>query len=528
MAFTNTPVADTYSSKKVLFLQQLDTLPGDTFTTTNMLSGLENVLPFKDPAINGGDVYVETRQALTNMFSLQGASYIARGVYIWEKTAGTIYYFVALTDGTNSKIYSSPDGSVFTSVVTFGTNGTGPIRFTEFINGSNVKSLIAVDGFEGYVFTTNAAVTRITDLDFPNPHLPFPIFLDGYLFLAEPSTGDIFNSDLNDPASWTAGSYISSELYPDDLQALVKVNNYILAVGTQGCEYFYDAANTTASPLARQEGQSLPFGTIFPNSIAYSKNTIIMLTNNNDGEYVFRAIQDFRYHEISANIPLKFLKESLQNGHTTSSKVRGAFFRQNGDLFYLFHINGEDTAGTRDSCLYYSPENKLWGILEVGGGTSFPVIFTSQGTTSDPSTIYLGHTKVSGTQTLYLGRLVDRDTDTLLSTYDIQQFIVCQPESFGTNNLKFMSRASLICDALTSVITPTLKLKWWDGLYSLGRSTTTATFPSNANLWDLHTTITQLGCFRQRQFTVSQQNVDNFGGRMRYKYLEVDINKGQQ
>jgi hypothetical protein len=530
MPFTNTPINDTYSSKKVLFLQQLDTLPGDSFTTSSMLSGLQNVLPFQDQAINGGDVFVETRQSLTNIYSQQGASVLARGFYVWEKTAGTVYYFVALTDGTNSKIYSSPDGSVFTAVVTFGTNGTGPIRFTEFINGSNVKSLIAVDGYEGYVFTTNAAVTKITDLDFPNPHLPFPIFLDGYLFLAEPSTGDIFNSDLNDPSSWTAGSYISSELYPDDLQALVKINNYILAVGTQGCEYFYDAANATASPLARQEGMSLPFGTIFPNSIAYSKNTAIMLTNNNDGEYVFRVVQDFKHHDVSANIVLKFLKEALQNGHTTASKVRGTFFRQNGDLFYLFHINGEDTGGTYDSCLYYSPTHKLWGVLSVGSSSSFPVMFTSQGTSLNPSTVYLGHTKVSGTQTLYFGRMVDNDKDSLLSTYDIQQYIICQPESFGTNNLKFMSRASLICDSLTTAITPTLKLQWWDGAYNLGRTTTTISFPlaSSQNLWDLHYTITQLGCFRQRQFTVSQQNSDNAGGRMRYKYLEVDINKGQQ
>jgi len=110
-------------------------------------------------------------------------------------------------------------------------------------------------------FPTTAG-TEITSADFPTPHCPFPVFMDGYLFVAKSGTQDIYNSNLDDPALWTAGDYISAEMYPDKIVALSKNNNYIYALGSNSIEYFYDAAVATGSPLGRHDSAVQQFGAV--------------------------------------------------------------------------------------------------------------------------------------------------------------------------------------------------------------------------------------------------------------------------
>jgi len=134
-----------------------------------------------------------------------------------------------------------------------------------------------LDGVKGYVFTgPSTAPTEITDADFPTPHIPQPVFLDGYLFVAKANTQDIYNSDLDNPLLWTAGNFISAEMYPDKIVGLTKNNNYIYAVGRNSVEYLYDAANLT-SPLARHDSAVQQFGATSSGTIVATDTEVVMV-----------------------------------------------------------------------------------------------------------------------------------------------------------------------------------------------------------------------------------------------------------
>ncbi len=532
MAYTPAPENQTYGTHRIPVCYTLQTRPGANSTSQD--AGMLNCVPIKE----GQDLYAESRYPIVSqsIITPPGASRTVRGMYVWEKSPGTVYYFMVVDDGTNSLVYTatSPTGA-WTSVNTLGTRGTTPVRFTEFIDSTSTKKLVMVDGIEGYVFTSNAAGTQIVDADFPTPHVPFPVFIDGYLFLAKANTGDIYNSDLNDPAVWTAGSYISSELYPDDIQAIVKVDNYLLAVGTQGCEYFYDAANATASPLARYEGGQLPFGCPFPNSIAYNKNTVMMLTNNNDGEATFRMIEGLKYKDIDSSAVVPYLNGCLQGlggfPQVSASTIRSYFFRQAGQLFYGIAFS-TDTVTNAYPVFAYSFSTEMWVefTYRTTSGTTYtyPVTCTASTTTGNVLT-YVAGVRGSG-PTIYFGYLTPINLSGSFSSLDfaadpVYVEIRTPLLSFDTLNKKTMSRIGVaISGATWAYIARPAGFSYSD---NDGTSwSTLRDFSSIAAAGDAmgFPFITQLGQFRQRRLKF----VSASSSPVKVYYLETDINKGQQ
>lgn len=537
MAFSSAPTQDTYSSHRISLIHNLEIRPGFS-SFDNIYSGMNNVVPFKNVVDNNNDttrmadLIGETRDVIHATATIGNTVAVTRGMYVWEKVVGaTIYYFMVVNDGTNTKVWTSTDGVNFSAVTTFPANGTSQVRFCEFIDSTNVKKLVLVDGTYGYVFTSNAAGTQIVDADFPSPHVPFPVFADGYLFLAKAGTGDIYNSDLNDPASWTPGNFISSELYPDDVQAMMKIGNYILVIGKDGSEYFYDAGNTTGSPLARYEGGSLPFGTVFPNSIAHNLDTVMFLANNDDGESAFKVVKGFTHQDIPANAVIRALATKWSIMTFNGSQFRACFIRQNGELLYVLNIDGVTSTSTvsLEDTVVASLLHKMWVEFTYFDGlidSQYPVMFSAPASTGNLNTYVAG--QVKGVS--YFGYLTTGDADPVFnmtigvsSSFTnaakfINQFIFVPPESFGTLNSKTMSRLGI---SYVSLVSSNITVTWSDD------------FMNNFNLpWRVlagssdgpdtgFPYITQMGRFRQRGFYVAALT-----GRVRWEFIEVDINKG--
>jgi hypothetical protein len=540
MAYTSAPETQTNSSQRIPLAWGFDPLIENYGQQDGNGAGMNNVLAFTHRGADGApEIWGETRYPIEGV-NVSTSHSVCRGMYVWEKTSTEIYRYVVVSDGASTAVFTSPDGTTWTSVNSWATTSQTPVRFCEHINDTNTKTLFMAEGVRGYVFSTDAAGTQVVDADFPSPHVPFPIFLDGYIFLAKANTGDIYNSDLNQPTAWTAGSFISSEVYPDDIQALVKIDNYILAIGKQGCEYFYDAANAIASPLARQQGASLPFGTTIPNSIAYNFNTVVFLANGNDGEASFKVIEGLKHSELDGGgIIVSALNQLLQIvGVVTPSatKFRAAFFRQKGKLFYQLNPNGidYDAGDTTSPTFVYDMELKVWGTLSytagVGNTTKFyPILFTAPATSNNLHTYVAGH-GLPGFSNIFFGTLgpgVGDGKDYLYaldSGTSIYQVMRTPEYDFGTMNRKFMARCGITYIPAVGATPSTIQLQWDDtGKYvnwntavdfqGINYSASTDPFPF----------ITQLGQFRKRAFKVTCST-----GMCQWRYLEVDINKGQQ
>jgi hypothetical protein len=536
MPFTNAPTADTYSQHTLPMCYELydPLVKGDT----RYFVGLRNLLTQElETGPGQNKAYVSKTRPQVYGDILTGApTGVVRGTYVWQKDANFIYYFVVV--GTS--VYTSTGGA-FTAVTTLATSASTPVGFTEYIDDVNTKKLILVDGVEGFVFTSNAAGTEITDVDFPTPHLPFPVFLDGYLFLAKTDTGDIYNSDLNDPTAWTAGSFISSELYPDDVKAIAKVNNFLLAIGSQGCEYFYDAANATASPLARQQGASLPFGTFLPYSMAVNKNTIIILANSNDGEMSLQLIENQSHKDITPTFLMPTLNQIAGDVTSTLSLTdfRGMFMRLNGEFYYVLQTQGgqdELQEAYKGPCFAYNTRLDTWvefsySLLATEAGQyGFPVMACSTTTATVPVT-YVAGTNSSGWA--FFGHFTDGAIGNIgVATDDIggsgDGTILCQvrfpTETYGTLNRKTMGRFG------TRISTPsvadfTMDVQWNDHDYNINAWTTARTLTLQSSTTNVsYPFITQTGTFRSRAFKLTWANAS---AAVAYE-AQVDINKGMR
>lgn len=536
MAFSKTPVTSTYSTERIPACYNIDFRTGLDIGNVNARkdAGMINLIPrkYKDPISGAEEFHAETRQPILAA-TVPATAGNPRGIYVWEKTVGTTYYFMVV----GVEVWTSTTGLAlsWTQVDTLLTAATSPVGFTEFIDSAtNTKYLVLVDGVEGYVYTTNAAGTKITDVDFPTPHVPYPVYINGYLFLAKKDTGDIYNSNLNSPSAWTAGDFISSELYPDDIQAIVKINNYLLAIGTQGCEYFYDAANATASPLARYEGGSLPFGCSVPTSIAVNKNMVMMLANNNDGEASLKLIEDFKHKDVNPEWLIPALNYNMIN--ISSSTIRGFFIRQSGELCYCLKFPSTATPAT----FVYVPKHNFWTEFAIGNGsspsspTTFPVTVATFSTSNNLttfvaglwSTVYffgsLGWSNINGN---YASASVNIDffkggtSDGKIPMYtEIRTPIL----TFDTLNNKTMSRFGL--ELTTSSGTTNTVYVAWANDYSFSSFGAGVSGSFDVYSQTNFPFLTQLGNFRQRAFKVFYFGNDS----IRYKSIEMDINKGQQ
>ena len=556
MAFSNAPETQTYSSQRVPLVNK------PFSTSVNSWSVMENVLPVKL-----GDEYIaETRPAISaaKMGFNTTPGEVCRGVHVWEKTASTVLYFVVsgyrVYKASNSLINSWSVVASFTDI-----NLTTSVRFCEFIKSDGTKYVIFTDGKECFFWDgLGGPATKITSANIPTPHLAFPIFLNGRLYLAKINTGDIYCSNLDNAATWTAGDFISSEVYPDDIQAIVKINNYILAIGLTGCEYFYDAANATGSPLARQEGAILPFGTIAAGSIATTSDSVCFLSRDKAGEFCIRFIEGFNHKEAPA--PFLIQEINSASASTSGGTFKGYFFRHNGLLYYglldkgvtnlVSYISGGFTyvyafdAGmwvrfTRGRDHFSTTDPRTGQTYEGIGSLSkpLPIQYACTGSLNDAVTIVAG----SVNNWTYVGTLEAEAsgddyipyTDETLRYCPYLSTVYTPAQDFGTMNLKTMHRVGV--DYVNSKDGTTLpvgsdatyyipRVSYWDSTVSTYWQKSTRVLPYAYSLNTSSTPglqlnfpfLTQLGAFRRRWLQVSSY------GALQYRYLEIDINKGQQ
>lgn len=564
MPFTNAPSNDTYSSHRLPIVQTIQAYAADPVPGRGAY--VENLIPIVVPDIESKPAFVADNRLGTRMHSIStdpGSSPpIPLGVYVWEKAPGTVYYFhVEQVTGNTLKVWTSTDNTTWTNVLSYSWSDiatTKRVGFTEFIDATNVKSLIMVDGINGYVFTSNAAGTKIVDVDFPSPHMAFPVYLDGYVFLIKRNTGDIYNSDLNLPSSWTAGSFLSAELYPDDAKALVKINNYLLVVGQQSCEFFQDVGNFPASPLGKVDGAVLPFGTNLPESIAFTKDSCIMLANSVDGGLTLKYIEGFKYNDLTP----PWLVSTYT--YYSNSVVYGNFQRQYGQLLYSLSFTNPSNSSV-NVCPTYSFENKTWFSLKNAEG-SWWMMHSVVGPSTNPVTFFCGYSQTLGKTVV--GNLSGVTTNTPVDFSDIIYvngssstidsssnftIVVQTPKlDFGTMNKKAMHRLGLRYNLATAQSVATnmnnynqnINIYWtdydvvlpktvgasWPTQASLMLNTTTGNTPDNGGWGGDHPFVTQLGMFRQRTMSVVYGPSGGLAPYypIRLNEIEFDINKGQQ
>lgn len=155
-----------------------------------------------------------------------------------------------------------------------------PVSFNQSGSSATIPYLMYKTSTTGYLLnTTTNITTTITDEDYPALTVPGIVFLDGYFFVMTPD-GEIHNSDLEDPTSWSALGFLTAEMEPDAGVAIAKHLNYLVAFGVWTTEFFYDAANALGSPLSRVDNAFMHIGCAAGNSVVEMDNTLVWISQD--------------------------------------------------------------------------------------------------------------------------------------------------------------------------------------------------------------------------------------------------------
>lgn len=465
-----------------------------------------------------------------------GATGEARGIHYW-----------------NSKFYSVIANTLYentTNKLTLSTS-TGQCGFCEFDN-AGVAYLFLCDGTNGYVIDNTGTVTQVnqtysvwvlntayslnakrvptvangyyytvttagtssgtqptwptsvgtTVVDgtvtwtcsgayggFPSPHIPTPIFFDGYMILAEANSQSMYNSDVDNIFGWSTGAFVDAEMFPDNISCIIRQNNMFIALGSYSGEFFFNAASATGSPFERNEGAALQMGVAAPYATYQNEKFAIFVSQAESGGRAVWLLEGFQPKKIST----EYIERIIDAEGASITSASGYGLRTAGHLFFVLNLSS--------TTLVYDLEEKEWHEWKSGGST-FPLKYLTDTNLGKAVLLHATNGKIYN-----LDPLVYQDDGSSIAV-DIYTAKV----DYDTMNRKFMHNLTLVGDLVSG---DTVTVYWSDDDY--------ATWSSGATLdMAVRPVFQRLGSFRRRAFRILHTS----NNPMRLEAIEAEVDLG--
>ena len=495
MAFTNTPENDTYRTVSVKL--DASTMYRSGALTAQRDAQVVNLYYDRISQENKErEVRLLKRDGLTTTtysLSKAAAGDVLRGFFN-DIDNNTFYWAV------NNKVYSvSPDVGTTIRTVTTLVGSSGYVGFCSYLKSDGTRYVVFTDGTELWVDDYVAvSCTKVTDLDLPSPHKPYPIYLNGYLFLAKADSSDIYNSVNDDVFSWESDEFVVAEINSDYTERLFKIKNYIIALGTGSIEYFWDAANDTGSPLSRNDSPTKNIGYI--SGGAQTGELVFFVGQDekqNIGVYIVdgfkttkisTAVVDRTLQAITATQNIKSNVSLNQDGHIIST---------NGHTFYVL-VSGQTTWA-------FDIDEKLWYEWRGSDETGLKVQ-ASWGMKNGASYVAIaGQTTIS-----QFSSLIYQDFGVNFTCQYTTEFM-----TFGSLNQKILHRVGVNTSQHVNTGSSLLNLSW-----STTDWTTSGT-NRTINVFSISPVVHKLGRFRRVSFRL--RYADNYPWLVEELYLDINI-----
>jgi hypothetical protein len=486
MSYTKSPSQDTYSTEEIDLTKEIVTRQGGTLKDEDYINVfLEEI---KNKA-TGDKRSIVLKRAGSSVAISSASTGNIRGSWYWEDQQN-LYYAV----GPNIYVYNFGTSITTTLTPSPWTNASTSVGFAEFIFNNGTTALIVSDGTNLIQISTTNTITYCTDPDLPTPHDPNIQFIDGYILAAKTGTSDFYNSDNNNPLSWTAGNFISTEIEAATIKRLFKISNYIVAATEETLEYFWDAAIATGSPFQRND---TPVKRIsYLSSAATEQNTTYFVGKELNGGYQVYKLYDFKCDPVGTQTVCRYLN-TLGTDYTTWS---GNIINYQGHKFYVIN------AGTLTYCM--DLDTGLWTRLAFQSNSNFNMS-RAHGVRTTNTNICVFALNDNTTTWYKFNEALYQDNGINFTCQ-----IITDSVDFGTLNRKNMNRASLYADRPS--INSNILIQWTDDDYQ------TYSTGISINLNQDLPCVRQLGNFRQRSFKLTHS--DNVP--LRIMGMVADINKG--
>lgn len=498
MAFSNNPQYSTYKQETIKF----DGAPLFRAGDLSVNRDLQIVNMYYD-RISQENKTRETR--LRKRAGLTDSTYSLSKVSSTDAIRGSFYdvdqnsfYWVVGT-----KCYSvKPDSGTSVRTVATINTASGYVGFCSFLKSDDTRYVIFSDGTDLWVDNyAGSSCSRVTDGDMPTPHQPYPIYLDGYVFLVESSSGNIWNSVVDDPTSWTAGSFKQAEISSDYSIRLIKAQNYLVCLGANSIEYFWDAANAAPdSPLDRNDSPMRSVGYI--TGLCTISDTTYFVgqdANKNIGVY---SINSFKVERISNPVVDRTI-QSYSSAINTKGQVNlakdGFAISVDGHTFYCLV--------TTQTTWVYDVDDKFWYEWKGSDGAKLNIEAVWG--------MYNGSCYVA---------IANRDYISVLSPSIYQDFssnftcrYVTEPVDIETANWKTCHRLFLHCSQHTNTGTSNLSLSWTDNDWASSSAV------RNINIFSQSPMANRLGKFRTRSWKF--EYADNYPFWMTDATIDLNVGK---
>lgn len=496
----------------------------------------------KNPETETSRFVLQKRPGLKLFSTVVGGTVVPRGLMYWAVNDKQYSVF-------GNKLYSNT-----TEILTLSTS-TGKVGFTEFQGSENY--LVLVDGTNGYridktdtiyelnpqtwtaatakkvgalakptvangksyrltapvgggttggvepVWPTTIGATvadngmtwTCVDLvAFPSPHIAQPVYFDGYIFLmADTNAREVFNCEVQDILVWKSDNFVSAEMFPDRSVGIARQSNQLVIFGRKSIEFFYDAANTTGSPLKRTEQFSISMGTASYGSIAESDGLVMFIGQTSAGGRFVAGIENMKLQPVSTEAIDRIL--AAEQGDIEKSS--GYICRIAGHLFYVINLF------LQNRTLVYDLTEKIWS--EWASSATYNSKFLGQYQCENQGKCLIQYGSV--------GNIYEFDIDTYTDGPDTL-YMMAQTAKFDSdnNNRKFFSSLGLIGDRTDS--SAPVSISWSDDDYKTWSQKRTV------DMQDRRMFITRLGSARRRAFRL--ENSSNTPCRLELIELEFE------
>lgn len=425
-----------------------------------------------------------------------------RGIIYWDEVDAL--YFV-----NNDTVYKSSYGAPLAATMSAGTE-----RVDMFVIGSYLVILDSENN-EGWYITSGASTTlvAISDLQFPPNQTPALTLAKGGAVLNKtlyvPTTnGELWNSDTEDPTAWASTDFIEAEINTDGGVMAYLHNEHIAYFGNRSIEFFYDAANTTGSPLNVRQDISYDIGAADRHSAWADADQVFFIGITSSGDAGVYRLTKFALDKISEND----LDSLLTTGLTTNNiQLVGSGFSAGGRSFYILTLYYVSAGSISQVASYVYDSTGGWSVweLEHSGINDFPLVAWTQGVQTragqgilangDIVTVNDDFNPVDSTEaSAYVadGYVADGYVVEIEGTgANINMEIITGSGDFKTRNVKYQSELRLVHTATSTA--DTITVQWSDNgnnNYNTGRT---------LDLSNLNSRLTRCGRFRTRNFKLT-------------------------
>ena len=258
---------------------------------------------------------------------------LATSVFRGAHTASNGTLFVV----AGNKFYSVDSSWTATERGTLNTD-TGPVSMAD--NGTYV---ILVDGTDGFTWNIDTSTfATISDVDFEPADTV--TFQDGYFILNQSGTGFFFISGLND-VTFDALDFEGVDGRPDNVVAVISVNQNVYVFGDQSIEVYYNSGNADF-PFERIQGAVISFGCLAAHSIKNLQGSIFWLGGDDTGSGVVYQMQGYQPMRVSGSS----LEAKLRGVTEAQREAATAWvYQQSGHSFYCLNVPGIDSTWCYDT-----------------------------------------------------------------------------------------------------------------------------------------------------------------------------------